>query len=51
MSTRWLFSLGERHNSGLKRLLDVHITLFFGLVILLNLKKIAKEKGKFSPTF
>jgi hypothetical protein len=48
MSTRWLFSLGERHNSGLKKLSDVHLTLFFGLVILLNVKKFAKKWEKFT---
>jgi hypothetical protein len=48
MSTRWLFSLGERHNSGLKNLLDLHLTSFFGLVILLNLKIFAKRWEKFT---
>jgi len=48
MLTRWLFPLGERHNSGLKKLLDVSLTLFFCLVILINLKKNAKKWGKFT---
>ncbi len=47
MLTSCLFSLGERHNSGLKHLLDVHFTFFF-LVILLNLNKIAKKWEKFT---
>jgi len=39
--------LGERHNSGFKNLLDVHLLIFF-LVILLNLKKTAKKWEKFT---
>jgi hypothetical protein len=46
MSTRWLFSLGEPQNSGLKKLLVIHFILFF-FVILLNLNKIAKKREKF----
>jgi hypothetical protein len=46
MLTRCLFSFGERHNSGSKKLLDV--LYFFGLVILLNLQKIAKKCEKFT---
>jgi hypothetical protein len=40
--------LGERHNSGFKKLLDVHLLNFFCLVILLNLKKIATKWEKFT---
>ncbi len=43
--------MGERHNSGLKKLLEVHLTFFFGLVSLLNLKKIAQKMGKTHQLF
>jgi hypothetical protein len=40
--------MGERHNPGFKKISDVHLTFFFGLVILLNVKKIAKKWEKFT---
>jgi len=49
MLTRCLFSLGERHNSGLKKLLDVHFTFIFGAWLLyLILKKIARKWENFT---
>ncbi len=40
--------MGEQHNSGLKKLSNVHLTFFFGLVILLNVKFFAKKWEKFT---
>jgi len=46
--SRWLFSLGERHNSGLKKLLDLHFILFYSWSFYFNLNKIAKKWEKFT---
>jgi hypothetical protein len=49
--SRWLFSLGERHNSGLKKLLDLHFILLFAWLFYFNLNKIAKKWEKFTNFF
>jgi membrane-bound acyltransferase YfiQ involved in biofilm formation len=46
--SRWLFSLGERHNCGLKKLLVLHFTFFFPWLFYFNLNKIAKKWEKFT---
>jgi hypothetical protein len=48
MSTRWLFSLGERHNSGLKKLLDLHLTSSSSFCLGILLKKLPKKWENFT---
>jgi hypothetical protein len=51
MSTRWLFSLGERHNSGLKKISDVHLTFFFWPGYFTECEKICQKMGKIHQLF
>jgi hypothetical protein len=53
MLTRCLFDKGERHNSGLKKLLDVHLLLFFpgyGTKFEKNCQKLGKFHQLFETT-
>jgi hypothetical protein len=43
--------MGERHNSGFKKLLDLHFIFIFSWLFYFNLKKFAKKIGKFHQLF